>query len=56
MKSISEIKFCEEKIGQSLKIKIPDTVDRARSDLWSILEVIMLGIISNKMYTINMCN
>lgn len=42
MKFISERRFCEGKIGQSVKIKIPD-VDRARSDLRSILGVIISG-------------
>jgi len=32
MKSISERRFCEGNIGESVKIKIPD-VDKTRSDL-----------------------
>ncbi|KAL4153512.1 hypothetical protein QTP88_001345 [Uroleucon formosanum] len=40
MKSISKRRFCEGNIGESVKIKISD-VDRARSDLRSILAVIM---------------
>ncbi|KAE9536197.1 hypothetical protein AGLY_007420 [Aphis glycines] len=40
MKSLSERRFCEGNIGDSVKIKIPD-VDRARSDLRSILAVII---------------
>jgi len=46
MKSISERRFCEGNIGESVKIKIPD-VDRARSDFRSILAVIMSGVINN---------
>lgn len=51
MKSISEKRFCEGNIGESVKIKIPD-VDRARSDLRSILAVIMSGIIINNIFII----
>lgn len=43
MKSITERRFCEgNNIEESLKIKIPDVLDRARiSDLRSILAVII---------------
>ncbi|CAI6360566.1 unnamed protein product [Macrosiphum euphorbiae] len=40
MKEASEKRFCEAKVGETVKIKIPD-VDRARSDLRCILGVIL---------------
>jgi hypothetical protein len=42
MKEASEKRFCEGKVGETVKIKIPD-VDRARSDLRCILGVILAG-------------
>lgn len=42
MKEASEKRFCEAKVGETVKIKIPD-VDRARSDLRCILGVILAG-------------
>lgn len=51
MKSLSERRFCEGNIGDSVKIKIPD-VDRARSDLRSILAVIISSIINNNILII----
>lgn len=42
MKEASEKRFCEAKMGETVKIKIPD-VDRARSDLRCILGVILAG-------------
>lgn len=51
IKSISERWFCEGNIGESGKIKIPN-VDRARSDLRSILAEIVSGIISNNIFII----
>lgn len=41
-KTNSENRLREGKIGESVKIRIPD-VDKARSDLRSILGVIMSG-------------
>jgi len=41
-KTNSENRIREGKIGESVKIRITD-VDKARSDLWSILGVIMSG-------------
>ncbi|XP_060862057.1 SCAN domain-containing protein 3-like [Metopolophium dirhodum] len=40
MKNLSEERFFPGKEGENVKIKIPD-VDRARCDLWCILEVIL---------------
>ena len=54
MKSLSERRFCEGNIGDSVKIKIPD-VDRARSDLRSILAVIISSIINNNILIIICC-
>jgi len=42
MKEASEKRFCEGKVGETIKIKIPD-VDRARSDLRCFLGVILSG-------------
>jgi len=51
MKSLSERRFCEGNIGDSVKIKIPD-VDGAQSDLRSILAVIISSIINNNILII----
>jgi len=42
MKTNSENRNPEGKIGESVKIRIPD-VDKARNDLRSILEIIILS-------------
>lgn len=42
MKEASEQRFCEEIVGETVKIKIPDA-DRARSDLRCILGVFLSG-------------
>jgi len=42
MKEASEKRFCDGKVDETVKIKIPD-VDRARSDLRCILGVILSG-------------
>jgi len=42
MKQASENRFRPGEIGQSVTVKIPD-VDRARSDLRNIIEVIISG-------------
>lgn len=49
MKTNSENRLREGKIGESVKIRIPD-VDKARSDLRSILGVIMSGNFYNELY------
>lgn len=51
MTEISEKRFCQGNIGESVKVKIPD-VDRARSDLRCVLGVILSGNNIIKLYII----
>jgi len=49
MKTNSENRLREGKIGESVKIRIPD-VNKARSDLRSILGINMSGNFYNELY------
>lgn len=53
MIEVSEKRFCQGNVGESVKVKIPD-VDRARKDLICVLGVIMSGNNNIKLYIISL--